>query len=68
MSQDGGVPDLVDVQVEDPHVKVGDGMISNGETFIIGQIAVVGESPKFDVVFFDTHGKEQGRLHLVEQR
>lgn len=69
MSQDkGGIPDLVDVQVEDPHVKVGDGMVSaTGEEFLIGQIAVVGKGPKFDIVFFDLNGQEQGRLHLVEQ-
>lgn len=69
---DGGVPDVVAVNAEDPNWKVADGMSDeNGEpSFIIGQLAVIGkgdqfDADKYDVVFYDTHGDERGRLHLI---
>lgn len=69
----GKEPVLVDVKVEDPHWKVGDGMRDpqGNPDFIIGQLAVVRKDrgkgkPKYDVVFFDLNGQEHGRLHLVE--
>jgi hypothetical protein len=73
--EDDGVPDVPDVEVENPHWKVGDGMNdSQGKPgYIIGQIAVVNtgknaeDKTKFDIVFFNTKGIEIGRLHLVEQ-
>jgi hypothetical protein len=71
---DNKIPDLPEVQVEDPHWKVGDGMNNpkGKPNYIIGQIAVVAKGkqdgkPRFDVVIFDTQGRQQGRLHLVEQ-
>lgn len=70
-----GAPDVPEVEVEDPHWKVGDGMTNakGKPDFLIGQIAVVrtdvGQTPKpeYDVVFFDTKGKERGRLHFVQK-
>ena len=69
----GGVPNVVSVTVEDPHWKVGDGMNDDhGEpSYIIGQIAIVGKGKtktgkdKFEIVFFDTHGNERGRIKAV---
>jgi hypothetical protein len=72
MNEDqGGIPDVPQVIVEDPHWKVADGMprIDGSEDFIIGQIAVVdkgGVWPNkfYDVVFFDTVGTERGRIPM----
>jgi hypothetical protein len=68
----GGVPDVVEVQAEDPNWKVADGMVDeNGKpSYILGQLAVIGKGEKFgadqyDVAFYDTDGKERGRLHLI---
>ena len=65
---------IPDVQVEDPHWKVGDGMQDKhgNPDFIIGQLAMVEKgttdsgAAKFDIVFFDRQGEEQGRKHFVE--
>lgn len=69
----GGVLDVPEVQVERPHWKVGDGMkdARGKPDYIIGQLAVVSKGKrngktKYDIVFFDTQGKNQGRLHTVE--
>lgn len=67
LEDEGGIPDVPQVDVETPHWKVSDGMLTaKGEhDYIIGQIAVVDKGANlFDVVFFDTHGEERGRLHL----
>lgn len=74
MNEGQGVPDVPDVEVEDPHWKVGDGMNDRQgkPSYVIGQIAVVNKGKvkgktKYDIVFFDTDGDPRGRLHTVEE-
>ena len=68
-----------EVEVEDPHWKVGDGMRDEQgrPDFVIGQMAIVSKgkfapgsgkpgSAKYDIVFFDVEGNERGRLHVTE--
>jgi hypothetical protein len=73
--EDGdGCPDVPDVDVEDPHWKVGDGMNKKDGTpdYIIGQIALVGKpldssgKARFDIVIFDTKGDERGRWNVTQ--
>jgi hypothetical protein len=73
--EDGdGCPDVPDVDVEDPHWKVGDGMNKQDGTpdYTIGQIALVSKPPdlsgkaRFDVVMFDTKGVERGRWNMIQ--
>jgi len=71
---DGGVPDVPDVSVENPHWKVGDGMttVHGKPDYVIGQIALVdkgleGVDQRYDIVIFDTTGKERGRLHVIKR-
>lgn len=68
----GGAPDVVEVNAEDPHWKVADGMLgADGKpAYIIGQIALIPKGKRmgadqYDVAIYDTEGKEQGRLHLI---
>ena len=64
---------VVEVEVEDPHWKVGDGMNDKQghPDYLIGQIALVSKGKdsngknEFDIVFFDTFGKERGRIRVV---
>lgn len=71
---DGGISDMPEVQVEDPHWKVGDGMCDpqGKPDYVIGQIALVETGKQddgrsmFDIVIFTSEGVEQGRLHVVE--
>lgn len=69
-----GVPDVPDVSVENPHWKVGDGMttVHGKPDYVIGQIALVdtgleGGDQRYDIVIFDTTGKERGRLHVIKR-
>jgi hypothetical protein len=68
-----GVPDVPEVQVEDPHWKVADGMTGPDglPDYVIGQIAIVEKGQEdgkdlFDIVFFDTKGIERGRRYVKE--
>jgi hypothetical protein len=67
----GGIPNVVEVNAEEPHWKVADGMLGpDGKpSFIIGQIALIKKGKRqgadlYDVAMYDIDGKEQGRLHL----
>lgn len=74
MREDDGVPDVPEIEVEDPHWKVGDGMTDRqgNPDFLIGQIAVVNKGivagrQFYDIAFFDTKGQARGRLHLSQE-
>jgi len=67
-----GVPDVVEVNAENPHWKVADGMLgADGKpAYIIGQIALIPKGQRmgtdqYDVAIYDMYGNEQGRLHLI---
>jgi hypothetical protein len=68
-----GVPDVVEVNAEEPNWKVADGVLgADGKpTYIIGQIAVIPKGKRmgtdqYDVAIYDMYGNEQGRLHLIK--
>jgi hypothetical protein len=57
---------LPDVKIKDTHWKVGDGMNEGkGTKWIIGQIAYVVKKNYSEIVFFDTRGKQRGRIKVV---
>jgi len=67
-----GVPDVVEVNAEEPNWKVADGMlgVDGKPAYIIGQIALIpkGErmgADQYDVAIYDMYGNERGRLHLI---
>lgn len=67
-----GVPDVVEVNAEEPHWKVADGMLGadGNPSYIIGQIALIPKgklmgTDQYDVAIYDLYGNEQGRLHLI---
>ena len=68
----GGYPDVVSVTVENPHWKVGDGMLdkTGKEDYVIGQIAIVskGKDDKdIEIVLFDSKGKKRGIISVTRR-